>query len=68
MVNIMKISAILTILFGMFLVALAIGIFQSLLNCKNDGDLVLYLLMLICSGFGGICFVVAGIVDYNKAK
>ena len=63
----MKISAILTILFGLFLIALAIGIFQSLPTCKDDGDVVLYILMMICSAFGGICCVLGGIVDYNKS-
>ena len=64
----MKISGIITILFGLFLIAIAIGIFQSFPTCKDDGDLVLYLLMMICSGFGGICFVLAGVADYNKSK
>lgn len=64
----MKISGILTILFGLFLIAIAIGIFQSLPSAKDDGDVVLYLLMMICSGFGGICCILGGITDYNKAK
>jgi len=68
MINIMKISGIITILFGLLLIAIAIGIFQSIPSCKDDADIVLYILLLICSGFGGICFILAGIADYNKAK
>lgn len=64
----MKISCIITILFGLFLIAIAIGIFQSIPTCKDDADVVLYILLLICSGFAGVCFVLAGITDYNKAK
>lgn len=64
----MKISGIITILFGLLLIAIAIGIFQSIPNCKDDADVVLYILLLICSGFSGVCFILAGIADYNKAK
>lgn len=62
----MKISGIITILFGIFLIVLAIGIFQSLPTAKSD-DIIFYVFGMIFSGFGGLCFVLAGISDYNKS-
>lgn len=64
----MKISATISIIFGLFLIAIAIGLFQSLSSCKDDADLGVFILMMICSGFGGACFIAGGIADWNKAK
>lgn len=64
----MKISSIITILFGLFLITIAIGIFQSIPSCKDDIDVALYILIMLCSGIGGACFIAAGIVDWNKSK
>jgi len=64
----MKISAIITIIFGMFLIAIAIGLFQSLPSCKDDIDIALYILMILCSGIGGGCLIAASIADWNKSK
>lgn len=63
----MKLSAIITIFFGLFLIALAIGIFQSLPTAKAD-DIIFYVFGIIFSSFGGFAFICAGITDYNKAK
>ena len=64
----MKTSGIIGILFGVFLIVIAIGIFQSIPSCKDDTDTVLYILLTICSGFSGGCFIAAGIADWNKSK
>lgn len=64
----MKISGIISILFGLFLIVIAIGLFQSIPSCKDGDDIVLYILMILCSGFGGACFIAAGITDWNKTK
>lgn len=64
-IHIMKISGILTIIFGLFLIALAVGLFQSLPTTKAD-DIVFYIFGIIFSGFGGFAFICAGIEDYNK--
>lgn len=63
----MKMSAIITVIFGLFLIALAIGLFQSLPTAKAD-DIVFYVFGMIFSGFGGFAFICAGITDYNKVK
>lgn len=62
----MKTASIITSLFGLFLIAIAIGLFQSISLCK-DNDIIFYILGIIFSGFGGFCFLLAGIADYNKA-
>lgn len=64
----MKTSGIISIVFGVFLIAIAIGIFQSIPSCKDGDDIVLYILMMLCSGFSGACFIAAGIADWNKVK
>lgn len=61
----MKTSAILTIIFGLFLIALAIGIFKSIPTVKAD-DIVFYIFGTIFAAFGGFAFICAGIEDYNK--
>lgn len=61
----MKSSAILTITFGLFLIAIAIGIFQSISTAKED-DIIFYIFGIIFSGFGGLAFICAGIADYNN--
>ena len=61
----MKLSAILTILFGLFLITIAIGIFQSIFVAEAD-DIIFYIFGMIFSGFGGFAFVCAGINNYNK--
>lgn len=62
----MKQAAIITGLFGLFLIAIAIGLFQTLPSCEKD-DIIFYIFGIIFSGFGGICFVLAAISDYNKS-
>jgi energy-converting hydrogenase Eha subunit G len=63
----MKIVGIVSIFFGLFLIALAIGIFQSLPTAKAD-DIIFYIFGMIFSGFSGLCLVLAGINDYNKSR
>lgn len=65
---VMKIVAIITIIFGVFLFVVAGCLYQALPACKDDADLVLYLLMMLCSSFAGICCVLAGILDYRRSK
>lgn len=62
----MKTASIITGLFGLFLIAIAIGLFQSIINAKAE-DIIFYIFGIIFSGFGGFCFLLAGIADYNKA-
>lgn len=62
----MKTASIITSLFGLFLITLAIGLFQSIPSCKDE-DIIFYIFGMIFSGFGGFCFLLAGIADYNKA-
>lgn len=62
----MKTASIITGLFGLFLIAIAIGLFQSIPSCKDD-DIIFYIFGIIFSDFGGFCFLLAGIADYNKA-
>lgn len=63
----MKAASIITGIFGLFLIATAIGLFQSISSCKDD-DIVFYIFGVIFSGFGGFCFLLAGITDYNKSN
>lgn len=63
----MKTASIITCLFGLFLIALAIGLFQSTINAKDD-DIIFYIFGIIFSGFGGFCLLLAGIADYNKSN
>lgn len=65
---IMKIVAIITIIFGVFLFVVAGHLYHALPTCKDDADLVLYLLMMLCSGVAGFCCVLAGILDYRRSK
>ena len=62
----MKLSAIITIVFGLFLIILGAGIFASLPIAKDDADVTFYLLMMSFAGFGGVCLVIAGIIDLIK--
>lgn len=62
----MKTASIITCLFGLFLIALAIGLFQSISSCKEE-DILFYIFGVIFLGFGGFCSILAGIEDYNKA-
>lgn len=65
-INIMKLSAIITILFGLFLIILGVGIFTSIPSAKDDADVAFFLLMAAFAGFGGICLIIAGIMDLIK--
>ena len=62
----MKLSAIITIVFGLFLILLGVGIFTSLPIAKDDADVALFLLVSVFASFGGICLVIAGIMDLIK--
>lgn len=62
----MKTSSIITIIFGLFLILLGVGIFTSLPIAKDDADVAFFLLMAAFAGFGGICLVIAGIIDLIK--
>lgn len=62
----MKTSSIITIILGLFLILLGVGIFTSLPVAKDDADVALFLLMSAFAGFGGICLVIAGIMDLIK--
>lgn len=62
----MKTASIITGLLGLFLIAIAIGLFQSIINVKAE-DIIFYIFGIIFSGFGGFCFLLAGIADYSKA-
>ena len=59
-------AGIITIIFGLFLIAIAIGLSQSIPSCKDE-DIIFYIFGIIFSGFGGVCLLLAGIMDYNKA-
>lgn len=63
----MKTWGIISIAIGVFLVAVAIGLFQSIMSAKDDTDLLFYIFGIIFSGFGGLGFILGGIEDYNKA-
>lgn len=63
---IMKISSIITIVFGIILIILSIGVYASLPSAKDDADVTFYLLMMAFAGFGGICLIIAGIIDLIK--
>ena len=64
----MKTSSIISIIFGVFLITIAIGVFQSLMSAKDDTDLTLLIMVSICAGFSGFCFVIGGIADYNLSN
>lgn len=64
----MKTWGIISIAIGVFLVAIAIGLFQSIMSAKDDADLVFYIFGILFSGFGGLGFILGGIEDYNKGK
>ena len=62
----MKISNILTILFGLFLIVFAIGIFQSLPSAKDYEELSICVFIIGVSGFSGIACIIGAIEHHNK--
>lgn len=64
----MKISSIISIIFGLFLIVIAIELFLNIPLCKDDTEVLLFVIMMVCSGFGGACLIAAGIADWNKSK
>lgn len=62
----MKASNVFKLIFGLFLIAIAIGIFQSLSTAKDYEELSIYILMIGVSGFSGIAFIIGAIEHHNK--
>lgn len=62
----MKASNVFKLTFGLFLIAIAIGIFQSLSSAKDYEELSIYILMIGVSGFSGIACIIGAIEHHNK--
>lgn len=62
----MKASNIFKLIFGLFLITLAIGIFQNIPTAKDYEELSIYVLMIGISGFSGIACIIGAIEHHNK--
>lgn len=62
----MKASNVFKLIFGLFLIAFAIGMFQSIPTAKDYEELSIYVLIMCVSGFSGIACIIGAIEHHNK--
>ena len=56
------------IVIGIIFVAIAIGIFYTIERAKDDAELVIYIFMMLFTGFGGLSLVASGINECNSKE